>query len=53
MIKQNSARIWDIGDLEYRVIADFLHELPMEQLTEIEGMSPVSAKQPYDQSESR
>lgn len=41
VIKQNSTRIWDIGDLEYRVIADFLHELPMEQLAEIEGMSPV------------
>lgn len=41
VIKQNAARIWDIGDLEYRVIADFLHELPMEQLADIEGMSPV------------
>lgn len=41
VIKQNSTRIWDIGDLEYRVIADFLHELPMEQLAEIEGSSPV------------
>lgn len=41
MIKQNSTRIWDIGDLEYRVIAEFLHELPMEQLAEIEGASPV------------
>jgi hypothetical protein len=41
VIRQNATRIWDIGDLEYRVIADFLHELPMEQLAEVESLSPV------------
>lgn len=41
VIRQNSTRIWDIGDLEYRVIADFINELPLEQLTEVEANSPV------------
>lgn len=41
VIRQNAPRIWDIGDLEYRVVADFVNELPMDQLTEVEANSPV------------
>lgn len=42
VIKANSTRIWDVGDMEYTIIAEFLDELPMEQLAEIEVASPVS-----------
>lgn len=42
VIKANSSRIWDIGDMEYALIADFLNELPVDQLAEIESVSPVS-----------
>nr|XP_031858448.1 uncharacterized protein CI109_006093 [Kwoniella shandongensis]KAA5525520.1 hypothetical protein CI109_006093 [Kwoniella shandongensis] len=40
VIKANSPRIWDIGDLEYSLIKPFVDELPMEQLVEIEANSP-------------
>lgn len=34
-------RIWDIGDMEYSVVAPFLNEVPQEQLVELEESSPV------------
>lgn len=42
MVRANAARIWDIGDAEYPLVADFVNELPMDQLAEIELNSPVS-----------
>lgn len=41
VIKHNAARIWDVGELEYHLVAFMLNEVPMEQLAEIEGNSPV------------
>nr|XP_019001808.1 uncharacterized protein I203_05515 [Kwoniella mangroviensis CBS 8507]OCF65269.1 hypothetical protein I203_05515 [Kwoniella mangroviensis CBS 8507] len=40
VIKTNSARIWDIGDLEYPLIKPLIDEVPIEQLQEIESNSP-------------
>jgi hypothetical protein len=42
VVRANAARIWDIGDAEYPLVADFVNELPMDQLAEIEVNSPVS-----------
>lgn len=39
MILANSARIWDIGGLEYPLCAELLDQLPREQLAEIETQS--------------
>ncbi|KAK4688386.1 elongin-A, partial [Tremellales sp. Uapishka_1] len=39
VIRANGPRIWDVGDLEYAMIAEFLNELPMEQLREVEDQS--------------
>ncbi|WWC96874.1 hypothetical protein V866_003749 [Kwoniella sp. B9012] len=40
VIKTHSARIWDIGDLEYPLIKPLIDEVPIEQLQEIESNSP-------------
>ncbi|WVQ78858.1 hypothetical protein IAT38_000949 [Cryptococcus sp. DSM 104549] len=40
VIKANSLRIWDIGDVEYSLVKSFIDELPMNQLIEIENNSP-------------
>ncbi|KAK8861664.1 hypothetical protein IAR55_002487 [Kwoniella newhampshirensis] len=45
VIKANSARIWDTGDLEYSLIKPFIDDLPMEQLVEIEANSPHIKKE--------
>ncbi|ORY29818.1 RNA polymerase II transcription factor SIII subunit A-domain-containing protein [Naematelia encephala] len=39
VIKANSSRIYDIGDLEYHVVRGFIDHLPMEQLSEVESNS--------------
>jgi hypothetical protein len=41
VLKHNAPRIWDVGEMEYRLIAFMVNELPMKQLTEIEANSPV------------
>ena len=41
VIRANSSRIWDIGDVEYPLIQRFLDDLPMNQLSQIESTSPV------------
>jgi hypothetical protein len=41
VLKHNAPRIWDVGEMEYRLVAFMVNELPMEQLTEIEANSPV------------
>ena len=41
MLKHNAPRIWDVGEMEYKLVAFMVNELPMEQLTEIEANSPV------------
>ncbi|WWC60410.1 uncharacterized protein I303_102982 [Kwoniella dejecticola CBS 10117] len=40
VVKTNSARIWDIGDLEYPLIKPLLDDMPIEQLQEVETNSP-------------
>ncbi|WVW80255.1 hypothetical protein I302_102233 [Kwoniella bestiolae CBS 10118] len=40
VVKSNSARIWDIGDLEYPLIKSLVDEMPIEQLQEVESNSP-------------
>ncbi|WVQ93500.1 hypothetical protein IAU59_000574 [Kwoniella sp. CBS 9459] len=40
VIKTYSARIEDIGDLEYPIIKPFIDDLPMEQLSNIEAACP-------------
>ncbi|WRT65788.1 uncharacterized protein IL334_002737 [Kwoniella shivajii] len=40
VIKSNSERIWDIGDLEYPLIKPLIDDLPVIQLQEIELHSP-------------
>jgi len=41
VLKLNAPRIWDVGEMEYKLVAFMVNELPMEQLTEIEANSPV------------
>jgi hypothetical protein len=41
VLKHNAPRIWDVGEMEYKLVAFMVNELPMEQLTEIEANSPV------------
>ena len=41
MLKSNAARIWDVGEMEYRLVAFMVNELPMDQLAEIEANSHV------------
>lgn len=41
VIKYNAPRIWDVGEMEYRLVAFMVNELPMEQLVDIEANSPV------------
>jgi elongin-A len=49
VIRQNAAKIWDIGEIQYVLIKPFLDELPIAQLAEIEERAPVSLKgQPRD-----
>ncbi|WWC68559.1 uncharacterized protein I206_102488 [Kwoniella pini CBS 10737] len=40
VVKASSARIWDIGDLEYPLIKPLLDDMPIEQLQEVETNSP-------------
>ena len=49
MIRANSSRIWDVGEMEYPLIRTFLDELPMDQLSEVESSSPVRAAYPLEQ----
>ena len=46
MLKHNAPRIWDVGEMEYKLVAFMVNELPMEQLTEIEANSPVRHEVP-------
>lgn len=43
MCKANSGKIYDVGDTEYSLVADFVDLMPMEQLVEVEEASPVSS----------
>lgn len=46
VIRECSARIWDVGDMEYPMIKPFLDNLPRDQLAEIELASPVRQHAP-------
>jgi hypothetical protein len=46
VLKHNAPRIWDVGEMEYKLVAFMVNELPMEQLTEIEANSPVRRRTP-------
>jgi hypothetical protein len=41
VLKSNAARIWDVGEMEYRLVAFMVNEMPMDQLAEIEANSHV------------
>ena len=45
-MRQHQARVWDVGDLEYPVIREFLLGLPREQLEEVETNSKVRVETP-------
>ncbi|WWC88069.1 uncharacterized protein L201_002973 [Kwoniella dendrophila CBS 6074] len=40
VVRMNSSRIWDIGDLEYPLIKPLIDDMPIEQLLEVEANSP-------------
>ncbi|KAL1410746.1 hypothetical protein Q8F55_001688 [Vanrija albida] len=40
VVRANAGRIWDIGGLNYSVVADLIDNLPRQQLSEIEEASP-------------
>lgn len=46
VVKANAIRTWDIGDMEYSLVKEFLDTLPAEQLAAIEEASPVSWRFP-------